>query len=303
MINTLVETLNRIARHDERVSVLSNDGEIYNGFSMLGTQYLCAGISECNMIGVAAGMASCGKKPFVIGGGTFLSYRAMEFIRNEVCLQNRNVKIIGIGAGLAISYLGSTHHCTEDIGVLRSIPNLRVVTPATQKELEAVLSYAYDCDSPVYIRLGRAVGEDFYMDGHIFHKEQVQIFSEGWDVILFASGSIVCDVLKVVKNLKEYGINATVVNVHTLVPIDTKTIRSLELKCRIWVSIEEHNIIGGLGSLLADLIVEERLGVSLKKIGIDNGFSKGHGSYEDMKELNGLGIEEITKKCIAYVGQ
>jgi transketolase len=256
------------------------------------------GISECNAVSVAAGLASCGNIPYVIGGGAFMAYRAYEFIRDQLCMQNRNVKVVGIGAGLAMSVLGNTQHQTEDVGALRTLPKLEIMTPATPTEVKEIILHSINSEHPVFVRVGRPSGNDFYKDGIKFQPYKVQEIKKGKEMAVFATGSIVCDALQVAEALKEKGMDIGVINVHTIKPLDIDGILQLSQNYHKWISVEEHNVIGGLGSALSEVITNKNLDVRLEKIGLADSFAKGHGAYDDLKKANGLGIDNIVKASI-----
>lgn len=298
MRTAYLDTLYELASKDKNVYALISDNGaiIYDKYRRdLEKQYLNLGISEANMLGMAAGMASCGKIPFAYTIGAFLAYRAFEFIRNDACIQNQNVKIVGVGVGQAYSALGPTHHSTEDLGCLRSLPNLTIVTPASPMEVRKATLAAYEHKGPVYLRLGTNKEPEIYEEDYSFELGKGVTLMEGSDITLITSGSILKDVLEIAKELKKDGISARVVNIHTIKPIDKDIIeKAIEETGRI-VTIEDHNIIGGLGSAVAEVIAEFGKGVKFKRIGLTS-FSKGYGSYQELKANNGIGIKEIVKE-------
>lgn len=304
MRTAYLDTLYELAKNDSRVyALISDNGAIvydkYRGD--LPGQYLNLGISEANMIGMAAGMASCGKIPFAYTIGAFLAYRAYEFIRNDVCLQNQNVKIVGTGAGEVYSALGPTHHSTEDLGSLRSLSNLTIVCPASPLEVRKATKAAYEYEGPVYLRLGMNKEPEVYEKGYEFEIGKAVTLRDGNDITLIAMGSMVKDVLNVAKHLETEGIHTRVVNMHTIKPIDKDAIiKNIEETGGI-VTVEDHNIIGGLGSAVAEVIAEYGKSVRFKRIGL-NGFSEGYGSYEQIKEVNGIGCIQIQNIIHAMKG-
>lgn len=294
MRTAYLDTLYDLANKDSRVyALISDNGAIvYDKYRRdLASQYLNLGISEANMLGMAAGMASCGKIPFAYTIGAFLAYRAYEFIRNDICLQKQNVKIVGTGAGEVYSALGPTHHSTEDLGGLRVLPNLTVICPASPLEVKKATLAAYEHIGPVYLRLGTNREPEIYTEDYSFEIGKGVTLQEGSDVTLIGMGSIVKDVLDVAKTLREEGIQARVINMHTIKPIDRELlIRAIEETGKI-VTIEDHNITGGLGSAVAEVIAESGHGVAFKRLGLHD-FSKGYGTYGQVKDMNGIGIEK-----------
>lgn len=295
MRTAYIDTLYNLACNDKRVyALISDNGAIvYDKYRKdLSEQYLNLGISEANMLGMAAGMASCGKIPFAYTIGAFLAYRAFEFIRNDICLQKQNVKIVGTGAGEVYSTLGPTHHSTEDLGGLRALPNLIVLCPASPLEVKKATIAAYQYEGPVYLRLGTNREPEIYNNDYQFEIGKGITIKNGKDITLISMGSIVKDMLDVAEILEQEGIQARVINMHTIKPIDKEIIwKAIEETGRI-VTIEDHNIIGGLGSAVAEVIAEAGKPVMFRRIGLQ-GFSNGYGSYEQVKEMNGIGIENV----------
>ena len=287
-----------IASKDRKVyALISDNGAIvYDRYRKdLGSQYLNLGISESNMLGIAAGMASCGKIPFAYTIGAFLAYRSFEFIRNDICIQNQNVKIVGTGAGEAYSALGPTHHLTEDLGGLRALPNLIILCPASPREVKKATYAAYEYEGPVYLRLGTNKEAEIYKDDYSFEVGKGVVIKEGMDVALIGSGSILKDILEVADRLQLEGIQARVINMHTVKPIDKEIILKAVQEIGRVVVIEDHNIIGGLGSAVAEVVAESGIGTVFRRLGL-NDFSKGYGTYAQVKEMNGIGIEQIYNR-------
>lgn len=245
------------------------------------------------MLGMAAGMASCGKIPFAYTIGAFLAYRAFEFIRNDICLQKQNVKIVGTGAGEVYSALGPTHHSTEDLGGLRALPNLVILSPASPMEVKKATIAAYEFEGPIYLRLGTNKEPEIYEGDYSFEIGKGVTVREGNDITLIGTGSILKDILDVAELLQKDAISARVINIHTIKPIDRDIIaKAIEETGKI-ATIEDHNIIGGIGSAVAEVIAESGKGIRFKRIGL-HGFSRGYGSYAQVKEMNGIGIEQIV---------
>ena len=295
MRTAYLDTLYDLASKDKRVfALISDNGAIvYDRYRRdLASQYLNLGISEANMLGMAAGMASCGKIPFAYTIGAFLAYRAFEFIRNDICIQKQNVKIIGTGAGESYSALGPTHHSTEDLGGLRSLPNLTILCPASPLEVKKATMAAYEQDGPFYLRIGTNKEAEIYLDDYKFEIGKGVTINKGNDVTLIGMGSILKDILDVAQMLRKEGIQARVINMHTVKPIDREIVfQAIEETGKI-ITIEDHNIIGGLGSAVAEIVAEAKRDVMFKRLGLSD-FSSGYGTYTQVKEMNGIGIEKI----------
>lgn len=295
MRTAYLDTLYELAEKDKRVyALISDNGAIvYDKYRRdFPEQYLNLGISEANMLGMAAGMASCGKIPFAYTIGAFLAYRAFEFIRNDICLQNQNVKIVGTGAGEVYSALGPTHHTTEDLGGLRSLPNLTLICPASPMEVRKAALAAYECNGPVYLRLGTNREPEIYSEDYPFTLGKGVVLREGRDITLIGTGSILHDVLDAAVRLEKSGIHARVINIHTIKPMDQEIIRKAVEETGAVVTVEDHNVIGGLGSAVAEVVAEYGKPVKFRRMGL-KGFSEGYGSYRDVKEANGVGVEAM----------
>lgn len=295
MRTAYLDTLYDLAKKDKRVyALISDNGAIvYDKYRKdLASQYLNLGISEANMLGMAAGMANCGKIPFAYTIGAFLAYRAFEFIRNDICLQKQNVKIVGTGAGEVYSMLGPTHHATEDLGGLRGLPNLTILCPASPLEVKKATIAAYEYEGPVYLRLGTNREPEIYDHDYQFEIGKGITVRNGKDVTLVGMGSMVIDLLKTAEILSDDGIDARVINIHTVKPFDREIIlRAAEETGKV-LTVEDHNIIGGLGSAVAEVIAESGRGIMFQRIGLQ-GFSSGYGTYDQVKRMNGIGMEQI----------
>ncbi len=295
MRTAYLDTLYELASKDKRVyALISDNGAIvYDKYRRdFASQYLNLGISEANMLGMAAGMASCGKIPFAYTIGAFLAYRAFEFIRNDICIQEQNVKIVGTGAGEVYSALGPTHHSTEDLGGLRALPHLTILCPASPLEVKKATQAAYEQEGPVYLRLGTNKEPELYNNDYLFKIGKGVTLKDGKDITLIGTGSILKDVLDAANKLQQEGIAARVINIHTLKPIDNELIIKAIEETKKIITIEDHSVIGGLGSAVAEIIAESGKGVAFKRIGLHD-FSKGYGSYTQVKEINGIGIGQI----------
>lgn len=297
MRTAYLNTLYDLAMNDRRVyAMISDNGAIvYDRYRRdLPDQYLNLGISEANMIGMAAGMASRGKIPFAYTIGAFLAYRANEFIRNDVCLQNQNVKIVGTAAGEAYPALGPTHHATEDLGCLRSFPNLTIITPCGPMEVAKATRAAYQLEGPVYLRIGTNREPEVYDGDYDFRIGKGVELRPGNDVAVISMGSILKDVVDIVDGLKASGVHIRVINIHTIKPIDREIIIKAVDEIGKVITVEDHNVIGGLGSAVSEVIAEHGAPVRFMRIGLQD-FSHGYGTYAEVKEMNGVGKTQIRK--------
>jgi transketolase len=296
MRNAYLNTLYELAAKDKNVlSLVSDNGLIvYDKFRQdFPKQYFNFGISESNMIAAAAGMAYCGKIPFAYTIGAFLAYRGFEFIRDDVCLQKQNVKIVGIGSGMAYSNLGPTHHTTEDIAVLRVLPYLTLFSPASPLEVKKIIQASYEIQGPVYIRLGTNNENEIYDEDYVFQVGKGVEVRAGTDITLISTGSIINEVLEAASQLEKDGVSVRVINIHTLKPFDQEIVIQAAKETKLLITIEEHNIIGGLGSAVAECICEAGIQAKLKKIGLVDHFAVGYGTHQEVKAMNNLGGNEI----------
>lgn len=260
------------------------------------------GIAESNMIAAGAAMAKEGFIPVIYALNNFMVYRAYEFIRNDVCLQNRNVKFVGLGAGVVANTLGPTHHTTEDISCLRVLPNMTLVSPASPKEVPVVLEKSVDFTGPVYIRLGKAFEREIYENDSPFEIGKSTVLTEGNDLTVIATGSITADALEAVNKLKEKGVNAELINASTIKPFDGETLLKSAKKTKKVVSVEEHQVTGGLGAAVAETLCKAGIGAKLDIIGFENTFCSDYGWHQDLKRMYGMSPDHIFNRCLKACG-
>jgi len=304
MQKAYLSTLYEIGEKDSNVLLLLADsGTSYDELfkKYLPNQIYDFGIAEENMVAAASGLASCGFVPFVYTAGAFLAYRSLEFIRDDVCLQNQNVKLIGMGTGLAWSTLGPTHHTTEDLSMLRALPHLTVLTPSTPIMASKCIKAAYKHNGPVYVRLGMGGEKEFYEEDTKFLIGKNICLKDGDDITIFFSGAIIEEVSIVAEKLAQNGIVAKLVDVVSISPMDKESVIAEALSKKALVSIEEHSLIGGLGSAISDILVENSLDCKLLKIGINNSFAKGYGTYDEVRKQNQLDADSILQKIMNWM--
>jgi transketolase len=304
MQKAYISTLYELACKDKRiVSIIPDSGTDYDEmFSRdLPGQFYNMGIAEEHSVAAAAGMATCGKIPFIYTSGAFLAYRSYEFIRDDVCLQNCNVKIVGMGSGLAWSTLGPTHHTTEDISVLRAIPNLNVFSPATPIEVKKAVRMAYELEAPVYLRLGMKGEKEFYNEEDANCNDAYSILREGNDVVLITTGSILSEVMTAAELLESKGIQCGIINIFSIKPFPVDIIHEISLKAKCLISVEEHNTFGGLGGIISEILAERRTSSVLHRIGLNNCFAKGYGTLEEVRRQNKLDSSSICQSVCDFL--
>ncbi len=250
------------------------------------------GIAEQNLISIAAGIATTGKKVFCSSFAMFAAGRAFEQVRNSVGYPHLHVCICATHAGISVGEDGATHQCNEDIALMNVIPGMTVINPCDDTEAKQAVEAAYNHDGPVYIRFGRLATPVIFDDSYKFEIGKGVQLTEGNDVAIIATGLLVNEALEAAKTLKEQGINARVINIATIKPIDRDIVIKAAKECGAIVTAEEHSVIGGLGSVVCDLLSESNP-VPVKKIGVNDrfGFS---GPAKDLLVEFGLKADNIV---------
>ena len=263
-------------------------------------RFFDCGIAEGNMIGVAAGLAACGKVPFAASFAMFATGRAYEQIRNSVGYPHLNVKIAGSHAGITVGEDGATHQCCEDLALMRTIPGMVVLNPADHYEMTEAVKAAFEYNGPVYIRLGRLAIDTFNdSDTYKFEIGKGITLKDGNDVTVIATGLVVNEALKAVKALESKGINARLINMHTIKPIDKDIIIKAAKETGKIITVEEHNIIGGLGEAVC-AVTSEFCPVPVKRIGINDTYGHSGPALGLLAEF-GLDAEGLEKRITEIV--
>ncbi len=228
-----------------------------------------------------------------------MTMRAFEQVRNDVCLQKMNVKLVGIGAGFIYSDLGPTHHSIEDIALMQILPGMTVLSPADPLESSYCTEAALQIEGPVYLRLGTGGTPNLYKDDYDFQLGKGVTLREGEDLTIFATGAIMHEAVLAVDKLLEKGIFARLINIHTIKPIDVEIICKAAKETGAILTIEEHSVHGGLGTTVATVLLDNNFSpVRFKSMGLQDTFPLGYGSYQEMKEINGLSAADIVKESI-----
>ena len=263
-------------------------------------RHIDCGIAEADMTGIAAGLATCGKIPFISSFAMFASGRNFEQVRNSICYPKLNVKIGATHAGITVGEDGASHQCLEDLSLMRTIPGMTVIVPSDDVEAKAAVKAALDYVGPVYLRFGRAavpVIND--TPDYKFEIGKAKVLKEGTDVTLIATGVMVAETLKAANMLESEGINAEVINIHTIKPIDKDAIIKSATKTKKVITLEEHSIIGGLGSAVAE-VLSENCPTPLKRIGVEDVFGQS-GSASALMEAYGLNADGVYNKIKAWL--
>ncbi len=263
-------------------------------------RHINCGIAEGNMMSVAAGLAATGKVVFASSFAMFAAGRAFEQIRNSIGYPKLNVKIGATHAGISVGEDGATHQCNEDIALMRAIPGMVVINPSDDVEARAAVKAAYEYEGPVYLRFGRlAVPVINDHEDYKFEIGKGVVLREGKDVTIFATGLEVAEVNEAAKMLAADGIEAKVVNIHTIKPIDEELVVSAAKETGKVVTVEEHSIIGGLGSAICD-VLSEKAPTKVLKIGVNDVYGESGPAVELIKKY-GLDAESIYKKVKAFI--
>ena len=264
-------------------------------------QYLNVGIAEQNAAGVAAGLATCGKIPFVVTYAAFGSMRICEMIRQEICYPRLNVKIACSHGGVTPANDGASHQCIEDMGILRTLPNMAVVMPADYVSTKSLVKAAAEWNGPVYLRFTRDAVPVIYEEGTEFAIGKARWLREGRDISLIANGDTVCIALDAAGQLAEKGISANVLDMHTIKPLDEEAVRRCIQETGRIITIEDHNILNGLGSAVADVVAESGKGV-LRRVGILDQFGQS-APYQRLLEMNGITAGNVVRLAEELVNQ
>lgn len=301
MRDQFVEQLRKRAIADPRIMLITGD----LGFGVFDqyrldcpTQFLNAGVAEQNMTAVATGMAMEGRIVFTYSIGNFSTLRCLEQIRNDACYHNADVKVVSIGGGFSYGSLGISHHATEDLAIMRSLPNINVLSPCSLWETKMATDAVIDTPGTCFLRLDKSFGKDDVIEkNEIFQLGRARILREGTDVSILVSGGILKEVQKAVDILEAEGLSVQIVSIHSIKPFDVETVLKVARKTKNIVTVEEHTVCGGLGSAVAEALLDN--GVHPKcflRIGLEAGFSSIVGSQKYLRQQYGLDAQAISEK-------
>ena len=301
----LIRTLIDLARENERIFLLVGDV----GYSLVEPfaqefpdRFVNIGIAEQNMIGIASGLALCGKIVFTYSIANFPTLRCLEQIRNDVCYHNANVKIVSSGGGLAYGSLGATHHVTEDLAIMRALPNMTVVAPGDPVEAALATQAIAEWAGPCYLRLAKTGDPIAHQATPDFQIGKATKLREGRDVTLIATGGMLYNTIQAAEQLAQQGFQSRVLGMHTIKPLDTEAVLSAATETSIIVTIEEHSVIGGLGGAVAEILAE--LGdshIKFKRMGLNDSFCSQVGSQEYLRKTYSLSIEGVVSTVICLL--
>lgn len=261
-------------------------------------RFIDIGVAESNMIGIAAGLSLSGKKVYCYSIIPFLIMRAFEQIRVDIDYQNLDVKLIGAGGGFTYGLEGFTHFGFEDLSLMRSLQNMTVVVPADPVETELLAELSYDYPHPMYVRLGKSGEPVIHKSTPNFEIGRGMVLSEGNDIVIFAIGSMVHEAIKAVDIIKNHSISAALINIHTLKPLDKDLIKEYSQSHKAVFTIEEHSIVGGLGSAVSEVLSESSNCGVLKRIGMPEKLGNHVGNAEYLKRKYGLTSDTIAATIV-----
>jgi transketolase len=298
MRGAFFRALVELAEQDERVHLIVGDlgfGVVEEFARRFPQRFLNAGVAEQNMTGIAAGLALSGKIVFTYSIANFPILRCLEQVRNDVCYHNANVKIVAVGGGLAYGALGATHHATEDLAILRALPRMVVVAPGDPIEAEAATRAVTAHAGPCYLRLGRAGEAKVHRTPIDFVLGKAIEVRQGSDVTLISTGGMLGTAMQAADLLEEADVQARVLSMHTVKPLDTAAIESAVRKTAAVFTLEEHSIVGGLGGAVAEFLAETwEAPVVFKRFGLPSEFSSFVGSQEYIRARHGLSAEAVA---------
>ena len=294
------------AKKDERILAISADSSGSSGMSAIKQEFperhIEFGIMEQGVIGYTAGLATIGYIPFFAAIAPFVSARPFEMFRNDLGYMNQNVKVVGRNAGLTYSDLGATHQSLDDVAILRTIPGVTVVCPGDPVEIGQAVQAAVRHQGPMYIRIGAQAMPVLHAADLKFQLGKGIVMSEGGDVTIIATGTAMWRAYDAAELLRAKGIKARMISMHTVKPIDRDLIRAAAIETAAIVTVEEHYLIGGLGSAVAETLATEKLFTPLKMIGVDDQYGS-NGPYDGLLGMYGLLAEQIAETVEAFIKQ
>jgi transketolase len=302
MRDTFVRTLTAIAETRPGLMLITADlgfGVLNDWAARFPGQFLNAGIAEQNMTGLAAGMALEGRTVFTYSLGSFPTVRCLEQIRNDVCYHQANVKIVTVGGGMSYGPVGASHHATEDLAIMRSLPNMVVVSPGDHWETAEATRALVNLPGPAYLRLDKSAASPTHAPREAFHVGKIRVARQGWDVTLAATGGILGEALRAADLLAADGVSCRVLSVHTVKPLDPATLAAASHETGGIVTIEEHSLEGGLGGAIAEALLDAGAAPGFfLRFGL-RGFSSVVGSQSYLRRVYGMDARSVAYAVLA----
>ncbi|MFN3408913.1 MAG: transketolase family protein [Limisphaerales bacterium] len=305
-LDEFAATLEELARVNPDIVAVTSDsrgsGKLAPFGKALPGQIVEVGIAEQNLVGITAGLAACGKKAFGVSPSCFLTARALEQIKNDVCYSDVPAVLVGISAGVSYGALGSTHHSLHDLAALRAIHNLTLLVPADNFEARAAIRFAARAAKPVFVRFGKAPMYDLHPAATKFEVGQAIPLRDGRDVAFLATGETVVHAVLAAAQLAALGIEARVLSVHTVKPLDTEAILRAGRECRAVVTVEEHSVHGGLGEAVAATLLQAGVAKPFRIVGLPDEETV-PGSQADIFRHYGISMEGLTETAMELLGR
>ncbi len=307
MRDHFIAGLTKLAEQDGRIMIVTGDlgfGVLTNFADQLPNQFINAGVAEQNMTGMATGLALEGRVVFTYSIGNFSTLRCLEQIRNDACYHGVNVNVVSIGGGFSYGALGISHHATEDLAIMRALPDITVLSPSCDWEAEQCARTLVDTPGVGYLRLDKSSPGNTGRSSEVFELGKARTLSEGSDVTLLTAGGILEEVLAAAKILGEREIHARVLSMHTVKPLDGNAVLKAARETGGIVTVEEHTVSGGLGGAVAEVLLEE--GVMPRffhRVGLRAGFSSIVGSQKYLRKRYGLDAETIVKQVLSCMSR
>lgn len=305
-LEEFADTLQALATANRDIIAVTSDsrgsGKLAPFGKALPKQIVEVGIAEQNLVGIAAGLAACGKKSFGVSPSCFLTARSLEQIKNDVCYSNVPAVLVGISAGVSYGALGSTHHSLHDFAALRAIHNVTILAPADNFETREAVRFAATAQQPVFLRFGKAPMRDLAPAGAKFEAGRALLLRDGGDVAFLATGETVVHAALAAAHLAKHGISARVLSVHTVKPLDASAVLAAARECRVVITVEEHLLAGGLGEAVAATLLEAGLAPRFQRVGFPDEDTV-TGSQADLFRHYGISMEGLAATARHLLGR
>ena len=303
--DSFVETMTELRSNDDRLTVMVSDSTSTCRIKPFQDRYpesvVNVGIAEQNLVGMAAGMSLGGMIPFTANAAPFLMGRSNEQVKTDICYSETNVKLVGLNPGFAYGSLGPTHHCLDDLSTALSFGNIEVFAPCDPEEVKQVTEYAYKKNGPVYIRLDSFKAENIHPEGYKFKEGEPVLLSRGQDISLVSTGTIVHETIEAAAELRKAGHSVQLINIPSLRPLNKKALAELLKNTSNTITVEEHSLHGGLGAMIAEILLSNAIHGGFKSLGVPEGEFAPASPRPDIMAQYNLNKEGILKECLGLI--